>query len=122
MDIELASRMHRLPQISTLLVCAFLSCLRLIYAVWRSRVEDELTRDSLTQYRTTWTITWTCATTMIACVWLGVHPDMTTINQKWWQFTTWKIGLASLVIVTPELTVTWAFLQWHAARKLLEGE
>jgi hypothetical protein len=59
---------------------------------------------------------------MIACVWVATHPDVPSVNDKWWQFTTWKIGLASLVFVAPEITLTWAFLQWHAAQKLLEGK
>ncbi|PBK80272.1 hypothetical protein ARMGADRAFT_1020976 [Armillaria gallica] len=74
--------------------------------------------------RTVWNITWSCLSTIFACTWLAVHPNVPGRN-----ITTKgaiscaieKVKIMAITILAPEVIVGWAAEQFTVAWKLCHG-
>ncbi|KAG6914158.1 hypothetical protein DXG01_002010 [Tephrocybe rancida] len=60
-------------------------------------------------------IVWSCLTTIFACTWIAIHPNIPRSNERP-IFRRLKIFVMALV--APELIVLWALRQWLSSRKL----
>ncbi len=75
--------------------------------------------------RTVLNITWSCLSTIFACTWLAVHPNVPGRN-----ITTKgaiscaieKVKIMAITILAPEVIVGWAAEQFTVAWKLCHGE
>ncbi|KAF8551321.1 hypothetical protein OG21DRAFT_1512916 [Imleria badia] len=68
--------------------------------------------------RTLWSILWSCALTLLICVWHAIHPDVPPPRQKWWE--AWlrlsTVFQAIAPFFLPQWVVYIACKQWYEAR------
>ncbi|KAF9063170.1 hypothetical protein BDP27DRAFT_1232520 [Rhodocollybia butyracea] len=63
-------------------------------------------------------IFWSCASTLIACTWVSIHPNIPGPKDKWRNVLGEKILLMLVALIAPELIMFWAIRDWQAARTL----
>ncbi|KAF7329628.1 hypothetical protein MKEN_00225800 [Mycena kentingensis (nom. inval.)] len=61
--------------------------------------------------RKTFDIVWGCLTTVFACTWIAVHPNVPPPNQSWCRLIWRRMKLMLITIVAPELMVGFAARQ-----------
>lgn len=67
--------------------------------------------------RTTAGIFWSCFTTLIACTWTSIHPNIPARETSEWQLW-WQRGKIFLIaLVAPELIIHWALIQYRCSRQ-----
>ena len=84
--------------------------------------------DSLDHCRTIWNIIWSCLATILACVWVAIHPNLPqlhpprkTLAKKFWDAARGfvdKLGISLLALLAPEFILAWALRQWFNVRRL----
>ncbi|KAF9471913.1 hypothetical protein BDN70DRAFT_845003, partial [Pholiota conissans] len=72
--------------------------------------------------RSVWNIVWSCVTTIVACCWVAVHPNMLAEDASRWQVFVHRLKHMAWMIVAPELIICWAIRQWVGARNLMMQE
>jgi hypothetical protein len=76
--------------------------------------------------RTTIGIVWSCLVTVIACVWVSIHPNVPGPNETAYAVAFRRLKIGALALVTPELVTTWAIRQrlvaHNLAKKYKSGE
>ncbi|EDQ99279.1 uncharacterized protein LACBIDRAFT_316764 [Laccaria bicolor S238N-H82] len=65
-------------------------------------------------------IIWSCFTTIFACTWLSVHPNMPGPDEKCWKTVLRRLELMLWSLICPEMIICWACRQWFAARSLCD--
>jgi hypothetical protein len=75
---------------------------------------------SLHDSRSVWNIVWSCITTIIACCWIAVHPNMLEHDAGFWRSTLHRLSHMVWMIIAPELMICWAIRQWLGARNLMK--
>jgi hypothetical protein len=70
--------------------------------------------------RSIWSILWSCVFTLVACVWLSVHPNMPCPTEGWIRKTSRRMGLVLLAIIAPEYIAFFALKQRSRAQRILE--
>ncbi|KAJ7718573.1 hypothetical protein DFH07DRAFT_860209 [Mycena maculata] len=65
--------------------------------------------------RTFLDIVWGCLTTIFACTWISVHPNVPAQGQTWVKLTCRRLGMMLMAIVAPELIVFLAARQFFFA-------
>ncbi|KAF8331654.1 uncharacterized protein EI90DRAFT_2920002 [Cantharellus anzutake] len=79
------------------------------------------TCSDLRDCRTMWSIIYACLSTILACIWTAVHPDIPGGSRKTWMFKSTRIGLTMISLVLPEyiLMIAWEdFLNsWRISKK-----
>ncbi|KAK1219028.1 hypothetical protein PQX77_018256 [Marasmius sp. AFHP31] len=68
--------------------------------------------------RTVYGIIWGCLTTIFACTWLAIHPNVPSPNDSRSRILSRKVMIMGLAILVPEYTTVWAFRQWSTARRI----
>ncbi|KAF8950662.1 hypothetical protein BDZ97DRAFT_1687152 [Flammula alnicola] len=68
--------------------------------------------------RTIWDILWSCLSTLFACSWVAVHPNIPAPGAKWWHVALTRLELMVWAIIAPEMMILWAMRQWLGAREL----
>lgn len=68
--------------------------------------------------RSVWNIIWTCVSTIFACAWVSVHPNIPAPRTKEWHVGLKRLELMVWTIIAPEMMIFWAIRQWVGARKL----
>ncbi|KAF9265430.1 hypothetical protein L218DRAFT_1075552 [Marasmius fiardii PR-910] len=71
---------------------------------------------SPTPTRTEYDLIWSCITTIFACTWLAIHPNIPSPKDSYWKVTSRRMMIMLLGILVPEYTTVWALRQWLAAR------
>ncbi|KAJ7252978.1 hypothetical protein C8J57DRAFT_1077116 [Mycena rebaudengoi] len=66
--------------------------------------------------RTFFDIVWGCLTTIFACTWFSVHPNLPSPNQGWVKLTCRRIGMMLMAVIAPELIVFFAARQFLFSR------
>ncbi|KAF5318141.1 hypothetical protein D9619_012229 [Psilocybe cf. subviscida] len=70
-------------------------------------------------------IIWSCLTTVFACIWVCIHPNIPHPDASNWHIRRHRGLLMLCGLVAPELIVLWALRQWMGARyvvrKMQEG-
>ena len=75
--------------------------------------------------RSIWDVLWSCLTTIFACSWVSVHPNIPSPNESRWRIFLRRLELMFWAVIGPEMIITWAIRQWIGARyleKFYEGE
>ncbi|CAK5284125.1 unnamed protein product [Mycena citricolor] len=57
-------------------------------------------------------IIWGCLTTIFACVWVSVHPNVPPPNKGWFWYLGRRLKLMCIAVVAPELMVGFALRQF----------
>ncbi|KAK0193181.1 hypothetical protein F5146DRAFT_1180743, partial [Armillaria mellea] len=68
--------------------------------------------------RTLQGIVWSCVVTIFACTWISVHPNVPgrSITRKgWFSGALVRARVMGIAILTPEVVVAWAVLQFRVA-------
>ena len=66
--------------------------------------------------RTRWNIIWSCLTTVFACTWVAIHPNIPDPDEKWIVVTARRVKIMMMALIAPELAMCWAVTQWINAR------
>ncbi|KAH9483144.1 hypothetical protein JR316_0005247 [Psilocybe cubensis] len=74
--------------------------------------------DDSTPHRTIWTIVRTCLATIIACTWVAVHPNIPGPKHGLLRILFTRLGIMFMVLIAPEMIITWAARQYLAAREI----
>jgi hypothetical protein len=104
-----------------LLLYAVISCIPFVCASLPSLNDTYIhTLDSSTcapsNARTLWDILWSCGLTLFACTWTAVHPDIPNIYHGVVRKFFSRLGLMITTLFAPEVTITWAVMQFLSAR------
>ncbi|KAJ6582319.1 hypothetical protein B0H19DRAFT_929804 [Mycena capillaripes] len=70
------------------------------------------------QCRTLFDIIWGCLTTIFACTWVSVHPNVPPPNQSRLALLWRRMKMMFIVIIAPEIMVAFAARQFFSARNL----
>jgi len=68
--------------------------------------------------RTPWGLVYSCLSTLFACVWIAIHPNIPAQHGSTWGARLYSARLAALSLIFPEVLVTVAAVQFLAARRL----
>ncbi|KAG6914034.1 hypothetical protein DXG01_002848 [Tephrocybe rancida] len=60
-------------------------------------------------------IVWSCLTTIFACTWIAIHPNIPRSSER---PILRRLKIFAMALVAPELIVLWALRQWLSSRKL----
>jgi hypothetical protein len=76
-----------------------------------------ITLASLSEYgtRSTLDILWSCITTLFACAWVAIHPNIPPNGYTYRE----RAKCLFVSLFSPELMVALAIAQWYGARKIL---
>ncbi|KAJ7079021.1 hypothetical protein C8R44DRAFT_863028 [Mycena epipterygia] len=73
--------------------------------------------DNINSCRRLFDIVWGCLTTIFACTWVSVHPNVPPPDQSWLARLWRRLKLMLITVITPELMVGFAARQFIAAQK-----
>ncbi|KAG1777299.1 hypothetical protein EV702DRAFT_969981 [Suillus placidus] len=65
--------------------------------------------------RTLWNIIWSCGVTLFACAWTAIHPNIPGMDEKRLAIFFRRILIMIMVLIAPELILTWASRQFSSA-------
>ncbi|KAK1219029.1 hypothetical protein PQX77_018257 [Marasmius sp. AFHP31] len=68
--------------------------------------------------RAVYGIIWGCLTTIVACTWLAIHPNVPNPNDSRLGILSRRAMIMGFAILVPEYTTVWAFRQWSTARRI----
>ncbi|KAF9077978.1 hypothetical protein BDP27DRAFT_1207537 [Rhodocollybia butyracea] len=68
--------------------------------------------------RTTLQIFWSCASVLIACTWVSIHPNIPGPKDNGLRVLAEKIFLMLVTLIVPEMMLYWAYRDWSCARIL----
>ncbi|KZT12204.1 uncharacterized protein LAESUDRAFT_636551, partial [Laetiporus sulphureus 93-53] len=63
----------------------------------------------------TFAIVTCCVATIVACIWSDIHPDVVYPTDSAWKARLLRSGFTMTALLTQELYVYQAALQWQAA-------
>ncbi|KAJ7130480.1 hypothetical protein C8R44DRAFT_614235, partial [Mycena epipterygia] len=73
--------------------------------------------DDINNCRRLFDIIWGCVTTIFACTWVSVHPNVPPPNQGRLQLFWWRLKMMLIAVIAPELMVGFAARQFFAAQR-----
>ncbi|KAJ6573001.1 hypothetical protein DFH09DRAFT_1032472 [Mycena vulgaris] len=77
--------------------------------------------DDINNCRKMFDIIWGCLTTIFACTWVSVHPNVPPPDQGWLARLRRRLGMMLVAVIAPELMVGFAarqlFVAWKFSRK-----
>jgi hypothetical protein len=68
--------------------------------------------------RSIYNIIWSCLSTIFACTWITVHPNMPAPGDSQWAALRRRLAIMGYFLLTPELVIAWAARQHYDARSL----
>ncbi|TDL14700.1 hypothetical protein BD410DRAFT_757029 [Rickenella mellea] len=74
--------------------------------------------NDLNNCRTTYDIVWSCLTTMFACTWVAIHPNIPAPYESSFEIGLRRLGIVIMALIAPELVIMWATRQWIVSRRL----
>ena len=88
------------------------------YAVvlYNTIIYEHAVSSSCTGTRTLWNIITSCVTTLFACAWTAIHPNMPGPAEGGVAVGIRRLGIMILALVAPEIVVMWAIRQFFATR------
>ncbi|TFK32489.1 hypothetical protein BDQ12DRAFT_500825, partial [Crucibulum laeve] len=78
-------------------------------------VQDNLPNGDPGTQRSLLNIIWTCASTIFACTWLSVHPNIPGPDESWFEIARGRAKLMLYALVMPEVVICWAIRQRAAS-------
>ena len=83
--------------------------------------QSNLIRDNIPpKTRTIWNIIWSCFSTLFACAWIAVHPNIPAPGDSPWKIFRRRMMIMVYVLLLPEMVIVWAARQHHDAKALAE--
>ncbi|KAJ6565610.1 hypothetical protein DFH09DRAFT_984356 [Mycena vulgaris] len=77
--------------------------------------------DDINNCRRLFDIIWGCLTTIFACTWVSVHPNVPPPDQSWLLRLWRRLGMMLVAVIAPELMVGFAarqlFVAWRFSKK-----
>jgi hypothetical protein len=70
--------------------------------------------------RTIWNIIWSCFSTVFACAWIAVHPNIPAPKDSQWKILQRRMMIMAYVLLAPEMVIIWAARQHRDAKSLAE--
>lgn len=77
-------------------------------------IEIEINPSKFVQ-RSTWSIVWSCLSTVFLCSWVVVHPNIPGPSESMFLA---RLKIMGCMLIAPELVIVWAARQWFAARDI----
>uniref|UniRef100_A0A0W0FG53 Uncharacterized protein n=1 Tax=Moniliophthora roreri TaxID=221103 RepID=A0A0W0FG53_MONRR len=74
--------------------------------------------DDSTSTRTVYSIVWSCLTTVFACTWIAIHPNIPSPTDSQKRKILRRVGIMLVAIMAPEYVAVWALRQWLSAREI----
>ncbi|KAF9542535.1 hypothetical protein CPC08DRAFT_650151 [Agrocybe pediades] len=68
--------------------------------------------------RSIFDLIWSCLTTVVACSWVSVHPNMPGSNESFARTHIRHLAYLFWAVIAPEAVIFWAAKQWFGARQL----
>ena len=72
--------------------------------------------------RTLWQLFYSCAATILACIWVSIHPNVPGRQDSGWEKLRARLELMFIALIAPEMIIWFAMNQRRVAVKLCEGE
>ena len=85
------------------------------------RAEETVSCGSDINSRSLFSIVISCLTTVFACTWVSVHPNVPPPDQSWLALFWRRLKMMLIAIIAPEVMVGLAARQFLAARELSKG-
>ena len=70
--------------------------------------------------RSIYNILWSCLSTIFACTWITVHPNIPAPGDSQWAVLRRRLAIMGYFLLTPEFVIWWAARQHFAARDLTQ--
>ncbi|TDL17938.1 hypothetical protein BD410DRAFT_775534 [Rickenella mellea] len=84
----------------------------------RERARSTSPCNDLNNCRTTSDIIWSCLTTIFACTWVAIHPNIPAPYESLFEIGLRRLGIVIMALIAPELVILWAMKQWIISRRL----
>ncbi|KAF5378947.1 hypothetical protein D9757_008737 [Collybiopsis confluens] len=101
-----------------------LSLIQATFSLPTSRATDgsgvTFQTNSNSQTRSTSDIVWSCLTTIFACTWVAVHPNVPSIEDSDFQLLWRRMKIVAVALVAPEFIIIWAASQLRSAMYALK--
>ncbi|KAF8960470.1 hypothetical protein BDZ97DRAFT_1665778 [Flammula alnicola] len=68
--------------------------------------------------RSIYHIIWSCFSTIFACTWIAVHPNVPAPNDRPWHVFGRRLAIMGYLLIVPEMVILWASRQYFGARKI----
>jgi hypothetical protein len=85
-----------------------------------SNIQSILIRENTPNSRTIWNIIWSCFSTVFACAWIAVHPNIPAPKDSQWKILRRRMMIMAYVLLAPEMVIIWAARQHRDAKFLAE--
>ena len=66
--------------------------------------------------RSLWNIIWSCLSTLFACTWFAVHPNIPAPNDSKRVVIGRRVAIMGCVLIAPEMVILWAARQHYGAK------
>ncbi|KAF5356519.1 hypothetical protein D9757_013523 [Collybiopsis confluens] len=76
---------------------------------------DGTQADSIFSTRSTSDIFWSCITTIFACTWVAVHPNVPPAHSSDWQLFWRRVKILAVALIAPEFIIIWALNQLRSS-------
>ena len=86
----------------------------------RNHLSSIFIRDEETKFdtRSIYNILWSCLSTIFACTWITVHPNIPAPGDSQWTVLERRLAIMGYFLLTPEYVIVWAARQYFDARYL----
>ena len=68
--------------------------------------------------RSIYNILWSCLSTIFACTWITIHPNIPAPGDSQWAVLRRRVAIMGYFLLTPECVILWAARQHYGARYL----
>ena len=68
--------------------------------------------------RSIYNILWSCLSTIFACTWITVHPNIPVPGDSQWIVLRRRVAIMGYLLLAPEFVIIWAARQHYGARNL----
>ena len=70
--------------------------------------------------RSVYSIFWSCLSTIFACTWIAVHPNIPAPGDSWWEILGRRLAIMGYILLAPEFVIFWAARQHYVARDFVK--
>ena len=84
----------------------------------KSHLQSAFIHDDRFDSRSVYGILWSCLSTIFACTWIAVHPNIPAPRDSSWEILGRRLAIMGYVLLAPEFVIFWAARQHYGARYL----
>jgi len=82
----------------------------------KNHLESNFIREDRFDSRPIYNILWSCLSTIFACTWITVHPNIPAPGDSQWAVLGRRVAIMGYFLLTPESVIIWAARQYFGAR------